>query len=1129
MTEYAAATQEQEQTIAQQPECFLCTLDPHHTCHMQRLEGRLIAARENTHQGAHIPYILLDTGTERVEVQLEEHYYRRFIKELNARREQVALHQLTLRIYHLPTAPVTITYGEKSRLRYQANAYTLAVLEPDILLNITDLNEAEYCTRQYLLKRMIPSGGSFEMLRGNLVHHCFAELLKEHDRGKFNTWSSLTGGDGEESPFQALQRYLEEKLQQDTTSVEVALADVSFAEVRESVIPHLESLARWYESERNTLWTLPGIHSDGETEESQGNQVRAETFLLAPEIGLRGRLDLFWQHEGQQRLLELKTGGASGNLPKNEHRWQVLGYHALLAVRRDARMKRAFATLLYSGTPGKAEAIGIRATIRDIQRVNERRTILVLDRVTGIPSEPPGPAKCNKCRLQDECQRISGYLDWQPPAVEVTPPEQSTIEHIPESGQLSPLSVPPLPAYISPAQQVSRAEDKQFFAHYFHLLQLEGQAGELQQAQLWLLSAPERLAQGSTIQGLEPLGPATIENDGWSQSYHCTNTSELREGDEILLSDGSPITGEVVSGTIMAISSERLTIWTRELISHPTLVDRYENDLVHVRTLQNLMRWQNVSTHLHDLVAGRVRPRFIKEPVVQRADFNREQNQAVERALEMKDYLLIHGPPGTGKTSVIAEIVKQLAARGEKIMLAAFTNQAVDNMLKRLEKEGQHDFLRLGSSRNVDSTIRPYLLHAHIERALKQRAGIEDNQDLAENRATSLIPSQSEFTTPREFGDLVFNALHGPRVVASTTATWSADRYAALGSRSGGEPLDNTSFLFDVAIIDEAGQLTIPAILGALRFARRFILVGDEKQLPPLVLSKQAAEEGLNVSLFSQLKQLDEEHQAHHPLEISACVPLRTQYRMNKWISNFSSTVFYEKQLRAHPSIAERRIIYKKNDDRAIAGASNPEAQAHGEQPEQAAITRALDPRFPLVFVAMHAEEHAENAEQSKQSNAEARAIRELIGSLLARGIAPEDIGVIAPYRAQVANIRRHLNQDDATIGWSALPIGTALSVDTVDRFQGGERQVILISFATTRAPDSTSPRYEFLINPNRLNVALTRAQCKLILVGSQTALQQLPTFNRLITYCQSMNTIIDWHAQPQQLAAPEPQVEVLS
>src|SRR5271165_5832465 len=106
MTEYATATQEQEQAIAQQPECFLCTLDPHHTCHTQRLEGRLIAARENTHQGAHIPYILLDTGTERVEVQLEEHYYRRFIKELNARREHVALQQLTLRIYHLPTAPV---------------------------------------------------------------------------------------------------------------------------------------------------------------------------------------------------------------------------------------------------------------------------------------------------------------------------------------------------------------------------------------------------------------------------------------------------------------------------------------------------------------------------------------------------------------------------------------------------------------------------------------------------------------------------------------------------------------------------------------------------------------------------------------------------------------------------------------------------------------------------------------------------------------------------------------------------------------------------------------------------------------------------------------------------------------
>ncbi|HAT44200.1 MAG TPA: hypothetical protein DCS90_03775, partial [Ktedonobacter sp.] len=104
---------------------------------------------------------------------------------------------------------------------------------------------------------------------------------------------------------------------------------------------------------------------------------------------------------------------------------------------------------------------------------------------------------------------------------------------------------------------------------------------------------------------------------------------------------------------------------------------------------------------------------------------------------------------------------------------------------------------------------------------------------------------------------------------------------------------------FDVAIIDEASQITIPAILGALRLVKRFILVGDEKQLPPLVLSKEAAEKGLATSLFSYLKQCDDDYMNGGSEAESACVSLRVQYRMNRWISNFSSKVFYEDTLEA--------------------------------------------------------------------------------------------------------------------------------------------------------------------------------------------------------------------------------------
>ncbi len=1087
-------------------ECFLCSLDPRHGCHTAQIEGYLVVAQERQINGERVPILVLDTGSQRVEVHLEHHYYRSLIKELAIREgasNYSSTRSLKVRIYHLPTPPVSVEYKGRIRDCYKGNSYTLAILEPDILLNITDLNQAQYCSRQYLLNRMIPSTTTPATIRGNLVHHSFKELLKEHDQGKFNV-RETQGGDNagdpigtdamtrqpDETPLGTMQRHLEHALQ--LNSVEMALADVSVDAIRKDVAQHLESLARWYESERNTLWDMPGAYSPDEQtdaggEQQSGNQVRAETFLLAPEIGLRGRLDLFWQQSGRQRLLELKTGGATGDLPKTSHRWQVNGYHALLAVRRDSKMKKALATLLYSGTPGRAQAIGIPATIRDLQRVNETRNILILNRITSVPSAPPGPSRCSKCAMLEQCQTISSLLQWQPPQVD-TQIEQVNLP--PHDDVLFPVEEPDepgdaasenaqhntsIPATINKKTHEDKQE-KEFFQKYYELLQIEGRAGEQQQALLWVTPVEERIERGTAIYGLELQGKPGIENDGWNLVFRCNNTSELREGDEILLSNGNPVTGEVVSGTIIAISTESLTVWARELIAHPTLIDRYDNELVHVRTLQNLLRWHYAPAHLRDLVAGRVRPRFHGETVTWRSDFNTEQNLAVERALQMQDYLLIHGPPGTGKTSVIAEIVKRLREQGQRVMLAAFTNQAVDNMLKRLDKEGFHDYLRLGHERSVDPTVKTRLLKELIAAATG-----------APQPETG--PTQEEIR--QSYTEIVHGILQHTPVVASTTATWSSDKYIPQTQGT----TEQAGLAFDVAIIDEAGQLTIPAILGVLRFARRFILVGDEKQLPPLVLSKEAALAGLANSLFSFLKDLDEGYMKNHPLAVSACVPLRVQYRMNKWISHFSSTVFYDQRLVAHDSIANRRLVYPK-----IGGGKE------ARRDENAMVLKAIDPRYPLVFLDVR---DREARLEAKTSDAEARILREVVAALLTRGILQKDIGIIAPYRAQVATIRRYLFSNDPGCQWQALPSETPLSVDTVDRFQGGERMILLMSFATTYEPAIESQRRDFLSNPQRLNVALTRAQRKLILVGNVSALEHLPTFNRLITYCRSMDTLV--------------------
>jgi len=209
--------------------------------------ARIIAAFERTINGEKTPTIILDTGTARVEVHLIHNYYGKFVKELNERG--TTIHNLALRLYHLPTPPVITEYKNQSRYIYQTNSYTLAVLEPDVLLNITDLNHAEYCSRQYLLNTLVPSTTSAAAIRGNLVHHCFKELLKEHDRGELMHGHAVNG---QETPLATLQRHFEQAL--DQSRLELALVDVSVEAMRAEVTPHLrESCSLVSASKRNVV------------------------------------------------------------------------------------------------------------------------------------------------------------------------------------------------------------------------------------------------------------------------------------------------------------------------------------------------------------------------------------------------------------------------------------------------------------------------------------------------------------------------------------------------------------------------------------------------------------------------------------------------------------------------------------------------------------------------------------------------------------------------------------------------------------------------------------------------------------------------------------------------------------
>jgi DNA replication ATP-dependent helicase Dna2 len=269
-------------------------------------------------------------------------------------------------------------------------------------------------------------------------------------------------------------------------------------------------------------------------------------------------------------------------------------------------------------------------------------------------------------------------------------------------------------------------------------------------------------------------------------------------------------------------------------------------------------------------------------------------------------------------------------------------------------------------------------------------------------------------------------ALESAPVVAATTAT--------CGSRV----LREQSF--DVALVDEASQLTEPGTLAAVNLAERFVLVGDHRQLPPVV----RAENDLRESLFERLVE-------RYP---DAAVMLDRQYRMAQRIQAFPSAEFYDGKLRpATGAVARQRLADLPGVDPSVLPDSLRDT------------VNFVDPDGRRV---------------GNTNPAEADAVADAVGAFLEAGVDPDDVGVIAPFRAQVAEISRRVD----------------VTVDTVDRFQGSSEEVVIVSFVATDSLDG--PLFE---DTRRMNVALTRAKKTLVLVGDAATLASEPFYARLLDW----------------------------
>jgi ATP-dependent RNA/DNA helicase IGHMBP2 len=474
---------------------------------------------------------------------------------------------------------------------------------------------------------------------------------------------------------------------------------------------------------------------------------------------------------------------------------------------------------------------------------------------------------------------------------------------------------------------------------------------------------------------------------------------------------------------------------------------------------------------LRDILLGEEPPRFLRQeehPYFRGLPYlNDSQNQAVGKVLAAQDVAIVHGPPGTGKTTTLVAAIKMALKQEKKVLVTAASNNAVDLLVEKLVKEGVKA-VRIGNPARIDDEVAMHSLdeqvakHPQAKRLKQLRRNAENYRDMAMKYKRSFGYAERE---QRRL--LIAESKKIKQEVAETenylVAQVVAEAQVVAATLVGCTHPSIRQLRFSTVFIDEAAQALEPATWIPITKADRVVLAGDHCQLPPTVKSDQAARGGLKVSLF----------ELAIPLE-GASTMLDVQYRMHQQIMGFSNQSFYHGQLTAHASVATHQLPLEDTWNRQPMEFLDT-AGTGFEEKELAGTTSKCNPGEAKVLLA-HLDQLWEALGAANQQ------------------AAVQKIGIISPYSAQVNLLQEMAKENGGT--WRAKT-----SINSVDGFQGRECDLIYLSLVRS------NPKGEigFLRDTRRLNVALTRAKVKLVVIGDSSTISLDSFYQGFLDYLQAI------------------------